>query len=93
MRNAGSSGKFTPAGLPDIGGYMNGLFVAASVESGGALTLSTGTPDRQTADGPVNSWGYVDFKASKSSQVYGSNATVMPASADMFVAIYLGSPA
>ena len=72
---------------------MNGLFVAASVESGGALTLSTGTPDRQTAYGLGNSWGYVDFKASKSSQVYGSNATVMPPSVDTQCGIYLGRSA
>ena len=72
---------------------MSGILIAVNPDSGGALTLTAGIADRQTADGPVNSWGYVDFKASRSNPRYGVSDTVMPASIDLPVCTYLGLPA
>ena len=89
----GTAGAHHDAGLPDIGGFMSGILLAVNPDSGGALTLTAGIADRQTADGPINSWGYVDFKASKSNPRYGVSDTVMPPSVNLPVILYLGIPA
>ena len=87
-------GKFNAAGLPDIVGTLRSWIRMA--EGTGAFYTATenaanvGVEDFVTLadNGPQTT-----FDASRCSPVYGSSDTVMPASADMAVGIYLGRTA
>ena len=100
LRNAGSSGKFNAAGLPDIvgtagvGGSHGASYELCMDGNSGALGANGGLGIHsyapQTAD---NTYGGLSFAASYSSPLYGSTNTVMPACADMTMGLYLGRTA
>jgi len=87
------AGKYNEPGVPDItggvhtGGGSNDSFTGAFY--GQDVSLITG---QHPTSAPTNS-SNIFFAASRVSPVYGASDTVMPASFDVPVALYLGSPA
>ena len=87
------AGKYNEPGAPDItggvhtGGGSNDSFTGALY--GQDVSLITG---QHPTSAPTNS-SNIFFAASRVSPVYGASDTVMPASFDVPVALYLGSPA
>lgn len=62
----------------------------------GALRQTNPVSDYSTTEfstGAINGWRWLDFAASWVSSIYGASTTVMPASSETPVALYLGSPA
>lgn len=95
MRNAGSPGKFNAAGLPDISGYV--VNVAAQIDYtdglsvGGAFAVPEQVETVTYSDKQVsNGHDGFTFKASRSAGEYGASDTVMPASINTILGIYLG---
>lgn len=102
MRNAGTPGQYNSPGLPGIIGNFTDLAVGADglntmgsangafrVPANVGLSLQKATARSilsETGDG-------IAFDASWSSSVYSGSDTVMPASADMTVGLYLGRTA
>lgn len=91
-----SPGKFNAAGLPDISGYVVNITAQVDYTSGLSVGGAFAVPeqvetvtysDKQVSTGHD---GFT-FKASRSSTRYGESDTVMPASCDMLVGVYLGS--
>ena len=98
LRNRGTNGQYNAPGLPVMLGSFSLVWsnnwTFPSNGAAGCFYLS----DVQPASAPPynGSAGYnlasnVRIQASRSSSVYGSSSTVMPASADMNVGLYLGS--
>lgn len=87
------TGKYNEPGVPDItggvhtGGGSNDSFTGAFY--GQDVSLITG---QHPTSAPTNS-SNIFFAASRVSPVYGASDTVMPASFDVPVALYLGRPA
>ena len=90
LRNAGTSGKYNAAGLPDISGELYGgtIFDVAS----GALRPAHSNEHGRDTGGISGNDGFV-FRASLSNPTYGAQSTVMPESADILCGLYLGRPA
>ena len=87
LRNAGTSGKYNAAGLPEIAG-RTGIWNSLGTgcfgwPQSGMGAVFSGEEESQTQY----------FSARLFNAVYGNSDTVMPASADMAVGIYLGHPA
>ena len=86
------AGKRLGPGLPDILGTLpseNGAVGTSGAFAGGA----SGVQSYLGPDGTDSISYQLSFKASRSSGVYGASATVMPASAETLIALYLGHPA
>ena len=100
---AEDGGKYNAPGLPNVVGsvklqpddnaFSQGKVTALPLTSG-ALDATWGGYGHTSDIGffPYNISG-ISVDASKASSVYGSSDTVMPASADMAVGLYLGRPA
>ena len=99
LRNAGTVGdigRFNPAGMPDIIGHFDGCDILGDSQSdwSGAFSrdgmlygnVAVATPG-------IGIELPTTFKASLYSAVYGKNSTVMPASVDMVIGLYLGRTA
>ena len=100
LRNGGTNGKCNAPGLPEMLGSFSLVWsnnwTFPSNGAAGCFYLS----DVQPASAPPynGSDGYnlasnVRIQASRSSSVYGASSTVMPASADVSMGLYLGRPA
>ena len=102
MRNGETSGKYNEAGAPGISGTFTDLAVGAD----GLLTMGNATgafrvpanvgltvQKASTREVLAQSGDGIAFNASWSSTVYSASDTIMPASADMIVALYLGRTA
>ena len=93
---AGSAGGYNAPGLPDIVGgwtaerYYNGG--AGAVTNGAVKTTWAAGVSDMPAGSFFNMAQYV-FNASGSNSTYGASPTVMPASVDLPVCLYLGIPA
>lgn len=90
MRNGGTIGRYNAPGMPDIYGSLIACYEQEHSGFSGAfwsddehIAGSTGGADDRI----------VYFNASKCNGEYGAQATVMPASVDMAVGIYLGCSA
>ena len=59
----------------------------------GSISNKTTAKVYDFSEGTNQGWSQMEFDASLSNSEYGSSSTVMPASADMPVGIYLGRPA
>ena len=91
-----SFGAYNTAGLPNLSGY--GDFVVESGETDAATGMWVKQIEAQnTAMQTITSAGRTvatfSLDASRSNSEYGAQSTVMPASADMAVGIYLGRSA
>ncbi len=93
------AGKYNVPGVPNITGETIGYTFGAS---SGYVHLPTGAyGDTGTGNeygfmaisGEQHTGEYGTFDASRCSVVYGSSDSVMPASADIPIALYLGNPA
>ena len=100
LRNAGNLGRFNPAGLPNItgtagiGGNMGSSYELCIMGSSGALNANGDKGIHSySSTSADNTYGGLSFNASAASPYYGASSTVMPDSADLFMAIYLGCPA
>ena len=102
MRNAETLGRYNVAGLPDIIGELGSDWNTWSNES---LIWPSGTPGAfqkaakegnnvSAVEAPklVAGRNYIQFTAHLSNAIFGATDTVMPASADIAVGIYLGRP-
>lgn len=93
LRNAETSGKYNAPGLPNVtGGVATGAGMKSEYDDPGSALYSG---DDSPAEGmtPGASPGNIYLDASRNNPLYGASTTVMPASADMAVGIYLGRPA
>ena len=87
------TGKYNEPGVPDItggvhtGGGSNEDFTGAFYRQD--ISLIAG---QHPTSAPINSSNF-RFAASRISHIYGASDTVMPPSANLSVALYLGSPA
>lgn len=95
LRNAGAAGttgRYNAAGLPDLSGQMDGGGYYDGAEGVGALYPSDARPEyiMSSTSGFSMLNCKINFLASKSSLEYGAQPTVMPASADMVMGLYLG---
>ena len=84
--------------MPEISGYVVNIAAQIDYTSGLSVGGAFAVPDQVetvTYSDKVVSSGYdgFTFKASRSSSEYGASNTVMPASVDMSVGLYLGRPA
>lgn len=98
-------GAYNAPGLPDITGRVHlgsmrldgtNMIVIGPVDASGCFGQSgslDGYPASPLTSETSHFYRYVSFAASKSSQEYGAQSTVMPASADMKMGIYLGQTA
>ena len=87
MRNGITTGKYHAPGLPEIFGeiYSGTIFDVHS----GALRPSHSDEFGQNIGGISGNDGFT-FYASLSNSIYGTTDTVMPASADVSMMLYLG---
>lgn len=101
---SGQAGKYNAPGMPEISGDFwdlasgadnivsglmgnaSGAFRTGTQNHGGVQQASTRNTTSATNDG-------ISFLASRSNRIYGASATVMPSSANLPVALYLGGPA
>lgn len=97
LRNGGTVGKYNAPGLPNIvgsagvGGSLGTSYELCMDGSSGALVAKgEKTIHSYAAQTLDNTYGGLSFAASQSSSLYGSSDTVMPASVDMKMGIYLG---
>ncbi|WP_302616586.1 hypothetical protein, partial [uncultured Desulfovibrio sp.] len=86
-----NAGSYNAPGLPNIQGSAL-LHTVKGASAYGALFFGTFTLNQVHNSG--NAWGGVllGIDASRSSAIYGASSTVMPASIDQPVIIYLGRP-
>ena len=98
LRNAGSIGKYNVPGAPQIGGSISDIYGGASMHSvvpTGCFKQSyTYSVDARTTTPGVVLYGLnIRCAASDSSPCYGASDTIIPASADLSMGLYLGTPA
>ena len=90
---AGSAGGYNAPGLPEIEGTWSGwnIMSIAGGENAGAFQShweAAGSIASATKEAGV--WDRLLIKASRSNPLYGSSTTVMPASVNLPVILYLG---
>ena len=89
----GNAGRYNAAGLPEIEGAWSGwnIMSIAGGENAGAFQShweAAGSIASATKEAGV--WDRLLIKASRSNPLYGSSTTVMPASVNLPVILYLG---
>ena len=90
------AGRYISAGLPDISGSFTAWGHRDMPAPDGALRQTNPVSDYSTTEfstGAINGWRWLDFAASRVSSIYGASTTVMPASSETPVALYLGRSA
>lgn len=95
LRNGDSIGKYNVPGAPQIGGSISDIYGGASMHSvvptGCFKQSNTYSVDARTTTPGVVLYGLnIRCAASDSSPCYGASDTIMPASADMTMGLYLG---
>lgn len=97
--SATTAGKHNPAGLPEAAGGIytaDGyeLLVANNVATTDGFRTKTGSAGQASPGTGQNiAITQIEFWASGCNSIYGASHTVMPPSADIPVALYLGRPA
>lgn len=93
LRSGGTIGRYNAPGAPDISGESGGYWANKSIAEG-ALGFSVIETEQSYSGGsePVTVRN-MTLAASLSNPIYGASSTVMPASADMAIGIYLGRAA
>jgi len=85
------AGAHNEAGLPEISGKVSRAFLTLNAKTEGAFNLNDKNVGSQS--GGESAISELIFSASKSNTIYGNSATVMPASVNHPVCLYLGRPA
>lgn len=93
LRNAGTSGKYNAAGLPDINGSSYNVFAHTHDESGALYNEIIDDSGVNVVSDAYYKLANIIIDASISSLIYGASDTVMPASTDVVVGLYLGRTA
>ena len=86
------AGRFNAAGLPAIRGEVKS-FLASNTSFSGALYTDAGYTLSLLGTAGTASFMPILFDAAGSCKLYGTSATVMPASVETPIALYLGRPA
>ena len=86
------AGRFNAAGLPAIRGEVKS-FLANNASFSGALYTDAGYTLSLLGTAGTASFMPILFDAAGSCKLYGTSATVMPASVETPIALYLGRPA
>ena len=86
------AGRFNAAGLPAIRGEVKS-FLASNTSFSGALYTDAGYTLSLLGTAGTASFMPVLFDAAGSCALYGVSNTVMPASSETPIALYLGRPA
>ena len=93
LRNTGIGGHYNAPGLPGITWRYTNVVTTSDQIPQGSISNKTTAKVYDFSEGTNQGWSQMEFDASLSNSEYGSSSTVMPASADMPVGIYLGRPA
>ena len=96
LRNAGTAGRYNAAGLPDfIGSFSIRPSSNGNESSTGAVWSKYGTTMQRTGidtSATLEQFVYT-VQPSRYSSIYAASNTVMPASADVVIGLYLGRTA
>ena len=96
LRNGGTMGRYNAPGLPNIiGGNINYMDIGIHQPGENAFRSNVDTADSQLEISGASTFNssILLLNASLSNGTYGASNTVMPASTDMHMGIYLGRPA
>ena len=92
LRGGGTAGRYNVSGIPDVtGGWASLSYEGQGTY--GAFSHEDTVNSSSAPGGQVIKVRTFAFAASRSSAQYGAQSTVMPASADMPIGLYLGRPA
>ena len=89
LRN-GDGGKYNAPGLPGIAGTFTGGSPENGDHASSGAFQSTGQAGHAGLQGGSTARGVISFVPSLSSPIYAASNTVMPASVDIKMVIYLG---
>ena len=91
LRNAETVGAYNAPGIPDFTGGMGDIHVGAVPSASGACRwYKTGACQELSINTGIWNYGNFSVTGSLSHPVYGASSSVMPASADVFIGLYLG---
>ena len=93
MRNGGREGTYNAPGLPNIKAAANVLIAYENARMSGAFKETWRNMNGSVGTGTTMGGYTFELDASQSSSEYGTSDTVMPASVDMKMGIYLGQTA
>ena len=96
LRNAETVGRYNTPGAPDIvGSNINYMDIGMAHEGRDAFMSRVDTANKKLDDAGTETYNssFLSFYASRSSGIYGASDTVMPASADISMGLYLGRTA
>lgn len=90
----GVAGGYNAPGLPDLSGYVPAVVMSEStVSATGPFSVGPVTYTDAVNPGQGQVHRSIIFNASHVSAIYGASPTVMPASIDLPVILYLGNSA
>ena len=93
-QGAGNAGGYNAPGLPDLSGYVPAVVMSEStVSATGPFSAGPITYTDAVNPGQGQVHRSIIFNASHVSAIYGASPTVMPASIDLPVILYLGNSA
>ena len=87
-------GKYNTAGLPNLYGIAGKIHGVSNAPRTGVFSESVTTPANVIgiSYGTANIFSDLIFNSSAANNEYGAQSTVTPASTDLSIGIYLGSP-
>ena len=93
-QGAGNAGGYNAPGVPDLSGYVPAVVMSEStVSATGPFSVGPVTYTDTVNPGQGQVHRSIIFSASHVSAIYGASPTVMPASIDLPVILYLGNSA
>lgn len=94
LRNGESKGAYNAPGIPDFTGGMGDVHVGAVPSASGACRwYKTGACQELSINTGIWNYGNFSVTGSLSHPLYGASSSVMPASTDVSMGLYLGRPA
>ena len=93
-QETGDAGGYNAPGVPDLSGYVPAVVMSEStVSATGPFSVGPVTYTDTVNPGQGQVHRSIIFSASHVSAIYGASPTVMPASVNLPVILYLGIPA
>ena len=93
LRNGGTAGQYNSAGMPELEGRMYAGTYNDYTTSGAFYTQGFPHLIHTLSEGSIFGGENFYFKASRYNDIFGSCNTIMPASVDVVVGLYLGRTA
>ena len=91
LRNGDNMGAYNAPGIPDFTGGMGDVHVGAVPSASGACRwYKTGSCQELSINTGIWNYGNFSVTGSLSHPVYGASSSVMPASTDVSMGLYLG---